>query len=269
MKPELSSSLRAGLEARRARIITHVQHLPPAGARPLVIQGRVAGWAVQRAVEAMAGLDGVEIHPEAIELAPPAVADPALDPLLARVAQVLRDAGCARSWRGELLDVVGEGHRLGSMERAVFRPLGLLTRAVHLNGWTPRGELWIARRAATKATDPGMWDTLAGGLVAAGESLDEALLRESHEEAGLEAAMLRQRSGLRLVSRLHKRLPEGYQVEDALVSDCELPEDAAPRNLDGEVDAFQRADIDTLWNLLQADAFTVEAEWVLLDSLLR
>ena len=265
MKPELPASLRTGLEARRARIVPRVQHMPPLGARPLVIQGRVAGWAVPRAIEAMAGLDGVEIHLESVELAPSA----GLDPLLARVAQALHDAGCARSWRGELLDVVGEGRRLGGMERAAFRPLGLLTRAVHLNAWTPDGKLWIARRAATKSTDPGMWDTLAGGLAAYGESLEEALLRESHEEAGLEASQLGRRSELRLVSRLHKHLPEGYQVEDALVCDCVLAEHDEPRNLDGEVDEFLRADVDAVWQLLQADAFTVEAEWVLLDSLLR
>lgn len=266
MKPELSVALRADLEARRTRLVTRIQHLPPAGALPLVIQGAVAGWIMPRAVQAIEPLAGVEVHPESVTLTPHALA---LDALLALVAETLQAAGCLRSWRGELLDVVGEGRRLGGMERGAFRPLGLLTRAVHLNAWTPRGELWIARRSATKSTDPGMWDTLAGGLAASGETLDEALLRESYEEAGLEAGMLSGRSELRLVSRLHKRLPEGYQVEDALVSDCELADEVNPRNLDGEVDAFETAGTDALWELLKADAFTVEAEWVVLDSLLR
>lgn len=268
MKPELSVSLRADLEARRARLVSRIQHLPPVGAVPLVIQGAVAGWIVPRAVQAIAGLDGIEVHPESVSIAP---SGKSLNAQLACVAETLREAGCLRSWRGELLDVIGEGRRLGGMERGAFRPLGLLTRAVHLNAWTPRGELWIAQRASTKSTDPGMWDTLAGGLASSGESLEVSLLRESHEEAGLEADCLQQRTELRLVSRLHKRLPdgEGYQVEDALVSDCELADDVRPRNLDGEVDAFQTVDIDALWDLLQADAFTVEAEWVVLDSLLR
>ena len=265
MRLELPTALRSGLEARRERIVPRIQQMPPVGARPLVIQGRVAGWVVRPAIKALAGLAGVHIHQEAIEL----TASGELDVLLAQVAKTLHEAGCARSWRGELLNVVGEGRWLGRMERAAFRPLGLLTQAVHLNGWTPDGKLWIARRAATKSTDPGMWDTLAGGLASADESLEVSLLRESHEEAGLEPAQLVQRSALRLVSRLHKRLPEGYQVEDALVCDCVLAEDAQPSNLDGEVDEFMCADIDTIWQLLQSDSFTVEAEWVLLDSLLR
>ncbi|MCB5362738.1 DUF4743 domain-containing protein [Pusillimonas sp. CC-YST705] len=268
MKLELAHSLRADLEIRKARLIPRIQQLPPARARPLVIQGRVAGWVMPRAAQAMAGLAGVSIHYESVTLAPQAKGG-GVDAMLAQVAQTLQDAGCLRSWRDELLDVVGEGSHLGCMERGAFRPLGLLTRAVHLNAWTPKGELWIALRASTKSTDPGMWDTLAGGLAAAGETLEDSLLRESHEEAGLEADLLLPRTPLRLVSRLHKRLPEGYQVEDALVSDCVLPEGVTPRNLDGEVDAFQTADMDTLWELLKTDAFTVEAEWVILDSLLR
>src|SRR3546814_3997194 len=67
-----------------------------------------------------------------------------------------------------------------------MRPLGLLTRAVHLNAWTPDGRLWIARRALSKSTDPGMWDTLVGGLAGSREDLEQALLRECAEEAGLE-----------------------------------------------------------------------------------
>src|SRR3546814_18950698 len=92
-----------------------------------------------------------------------------LNAVLAQAAQVLDQAGCVRSWRDELLDVVGEGRRLAVIERGAVRPLGLLTKAVHLNAWTPEGEIWIARRAMTKSTEPGKWDTLVGGLAGAGE----------------------------------------------------------------------------------------------------
>lgn len=269
MKPILSSSLRAALTTRRTQLVARIQHLPPLGARPLVVEGRVAGWVVERAAQAMADLPGVSLSAESVSLVPMSSHGQSLMSLLAEVASTLRDAGCLRSWRNELLDLIGEGQVLSAMERAAFRPLGLLTKAVHLNAWTSRGELWIARRALTKSTDPGMWDTLVGGLVASGESLDLALIRESQEEAGLSPAHLASRGELRLVSRLHKRLPEGYQVEDALVSDCVLADEVEPCNQDGEVDAFLKADVETLWQLLQADEFTVEAEWVILDSLLR
>src|SRR5690606_1323182 len=82
-------------------------------------------------------------------------------------------------------------------DRAAMRPLGMLTQAVHLSAWAPDGRLWIARRALDKPNDPGLWDTLAGGLVAAGEDCETALLRESREEAGLQAVEIAAHGPLR------------------------------------------------------------------------
>src|SRR3546814_4421737 len=62
--------------------------------------------------------------------------------------------------------------------------------------------------------------TLVGGLAGTGENLDTSLLRESNEEAGLVPSDLDGRSEQRIILRMHMRLPEGYQVEDVLVSDC-------------------------------------------------
>jgi 8-oxo-dGTP pyrophosphatase MutT (NUDIX family) len=187
--------------------------------------------------------------------------------VLVRVAQALDDAGCIRTWRNEMLDVVGEGRRLAVIERGAVRPLGLLTRAVHLNAWTPQGDLWIARRAMTKGTDPGKWDTLVGGLAGAGEALDTALTREASEEAGLSPEAMASHSPLRVIVRLHKRLPEGYQVEDVLISECVLPDDVVLANQDGEVSEFRRAGVEEVWALIRERAFTAEAELVLLEGM--
>ena len=80
------------------------------------------------------------------------------------------------------------GRVLFTLERAAFRPLGLTSRAVHLNGLcqTPDGlRLWIARRSTHKAVDPGKLDNLTGGGVAAGETPAPAMRREAWEEAGI------------------------------------------------------------------------------------
>ena len=192
-----------------------------------------------------------------------------LNALLARAALLLRDAGCLRGWRNELLDVFGESGCVGAIERAAMRPLGLLTRAVHLNGWTPDGRLWIARRSLTKSTDPGMWDTLVGGLVGAGEALDEALLRECDEEAGLDAGHLARRAPLRTIVRIHRRIPEGYQVEDVIAADCVLAADVQPANRDGEVMEIRAAAVDDVLRMIDAGEFTDEAALVILDDIRR
>ncbi len=267
MKPALAPSLMLAIDKRYQQLIKRTQNLPPLGSRPLTVAGRVSGWITAKATRALSGQPGIVIEPEAVHVS----ADPALrlslNKVLENAAHVLRDAGCLRGWRGELLDVIGEGRRLGVVERAALRPLGLLTTAVHFNAWTPEGRLWIARRAQSKSTDPGMWDTLVGGLSAAGESHDDSLLRESNEEAGLQPADMARRTPLRTILRMHRRLPEGYQVENVLVSECVLDSTVVPRNQDGEVSEICAMPIEQVWELASDGQFTLEAELVVLDCL--
>jgi isopentenyldiphosphate isomerase len=260
-------ALTSALGPRYQQLAKRIQQLPPAGSRPLTVSGRVAGWITAKATSHLRDLPGIRIEDEAVHLAASPSHRLNLNAVLAELATALKDTGCLRGWRNELLDVIGEGRRLGVIERAAVRPLGLLTKAVHLNAWSREGHLWVARRASTKSTDPGMWDTLVGGLAGAGETLDLSLLRESHEEAGLEAAQIQQRTPLRIISRMHRRLPEGYQVEDVLVSDCVLNDDVVPRNLDGEVSEIRLVSMAELWSMIEAGEFTREAELVILEGL--
>jgi len=259
--------VRDDLQTRNARLVRRAQQLPPAGARPVTIAGRVGGWIGPVALDAVADLPGVHVEPEAVHFTAAPSVRLNLDAVLRGVALALRDAGCIRAWRGELLDVMAEGRPLGRIERGAVRPLGLLTQAVHLNGWAPDGRLWVARRALDKSTDPGLWDTLAGGLVAAGEDPASALLRESFEEAGLPAVALAAHGPLRTVLRMHRRLDDGYQVENVLNSDCVLDEGVVPHNLDGEVLEFRCVAMPELWDMITHGAFTLEAELAILDSL--
>ena len=189
--------------------------------------------------------------------------------MLERAAILLRDANCLRGWRDELLDVVAGEDKLGVMERTALRPFGLPTKAVHLNAWTPDGRLWVARRALSKSTDPGMWDTLVGGLAGSGEDLEAALVRECGEEAGLDEPDLINRTPLRTILRIHRRLPEGYQVEDVLTSTCVLAADASPVNRDGEVMEIRAIEVAEAVRLLAEGEFTLEAALVIAEDILR
>lgn len=257
------------ITARYKKLIKRIQNLPPTGSRPLTVAGRVTGWVTAKATRHIQGLPGVHIEDEAVHITACDLQRLPLNRVLADLTEALKYTGCLRGWRNELLDVYGEGRKLAVIERAAVRPLGLLTKAVHLNAWTPDGALWIAKRADTKSTDPGMWDTLVGGLATAGESLDTSLLRESYEEAGLSPEDLVDRSPLRIILRMHRRLPEGYQVEDSLVSDCVLASSVQPHNLDGEVSEIRQVSMPELWAMVQANAFTPEAELVILEGLQR
>ncbi|MFA5521139.1 MAG: DUF4743 domain-containing protein [Castellaniella sp.] len=255
------------LEHRRRQLVPRLQQLPPSGARPLTVAGRVAGWVTPAASRHLAGVPGVRLAREAVHVGSDARRGLSLDAVLDGIARHLAARGVLPAWRDEALDVVGEGRCLGRIERAAVRPLGLLTRAVHLNAWSPDGRMWVARRAADKATDPGMWDTLVGGLVSTGETPDIALLRESNEEAGLTPASLSARGPLRLLVRMHRCVQQGYQVEEVIASDCVLPGDACPHNLDGEVSEIRLLSLEAVWALLEQGGFTLEAELSILDSL--
>lgn len=257
----------AAVAARYQRLITRIQHLPPRGSRPLTVAGRVGGWITEDATRHVDGMPGVRIEDEAVHITEVPALRMSLSQVLAALAEGLKDTGCLRGWRNELLDVIAEGEQLAVIERAAVRPLGLQTRAVHLNAWSPDGRLWVARRAMDKHTDPGMWDTLVGGLASAGESNELSLLRESHEEAGLTPDQLERRTPLRTILRMHRRLPEGYQVEDVLISDCVLDESVQPANLDGEVSEIKLLPQEQVWEMIEEGLFTDEAELSILDSL--
>jgi len=107
------------------------------------------------------------------------IAGPA-DASLAIVAHWLHEQGLSARWRDERLAVASaNGSVLAVVERAVVRVLGITTRAVHLVGFTPDGRVWVQQRAFDKAVDPGRWDTLMGGQVSAGESVEQTLERET------------------------------------------------------------------------------------------
>jgi 8-oxo-dGTP pyrophosphatase MutT (NUDIX family) len=192
-------------------------------------------------------------------------ADAALD----AIARWLHAQGLGGRWRGELLAVTdADGARRGAVERAAVRPLGIATYAVHLVGWTRAGELWVQQRALDKATDPGLWDTLMGGLVAGDESTRETLVRETDEEAGLEVGAL---EDVAHADRLVIRRPvhDGYMVEHIEVFEAVVPDKVEPRNRDGEVERFERLGPNTVVERLRADAFTLEAALILAAALER
>jgi 8-oxo-dGTP pyrophosphatase MutT (NUDIX family) len=191
------------------------------------------------------------------------------DEALALIAGWLDAHGLCSRWRGELLAVDDAGGtRRAVVERAAVRPLGIATHAVHLIGRTTDGRWWVQQRALDKATDPGLWDTLMGGLVGAGESIAQTLGRETAEEAGLDVAALEQ---LVPAGRVTVRRPvsDGYMIERIDVFEAVVPDRLEPVNRDGEVARFECLHTQALHARLLAGVFTLEAALILAASLQR
>ena len=185
------------------------------------------------------------------------------DEALEAIARWLANNGLAGRWRNELLDVTDEqGNAVAAIERAAVRPLGIKTFAVHLIGVRRDGAVWVQQRALDKATDPGLWDTTMGGQIGAGETVVQALERETWEEAGLRLVQL---SGVAFFERFEIRRPvvEGYMIEQIDVYAAQLPDAAVPVNRDGEVQRFDCLPPAELSARLAAHSFTFEAAAIL------
>ena len=192
-----------------------------------------------------------------------------LDAALADIAHALRSLGPAARWRDELVTVADSASKpVSCIERAAARALGIATHAVHLVGASPRGHVWVQQRAFDKATDPGLWDTMVGGLVSHGERPRDTLRRETEEEAGLS---LRALTGVGPIGHVDVRrpVPEGYLIERIDMFHATVPAQMEPVNRDGEVAAFECLPPDVLWQRLRDGVFTLEATLILLQWLQR
>jgi len=197
------------------------------------------------------------------------------DAALAVMNAVLREQGLIRAWRDEtfaLFDPVSVAP-LARMERAAARFWGSLTLGAHANGFVAGADgcpaqLWIAQRAFTKPTDPGLLDNLVGGGVPAGQSPLQALVREGWEEAGLTPAQMQAAQPARVL-RLHRDIPEGLQLEDLHAFDLALPANVLPHNQDGEVAGFSLLPVAEALALAAGESMTVDAALVTLDFGLR
>ena len=227
---------------------THVGNAQPAITR--FVAERIAGFVLNNGVLAMPD-SSLDID--------------ARTSLLAEAAAHMRSAGLVTGWRDELLSV---GHpSVAKIERAACRAFGITTEAVHLNAYADSGTMIVARRAARKQIDPGLWDNLVGGMVPAGESVHQALAREALEEAGLQLDRVELQRGRWF--QMRRPVPEGLQSEIIHVYDASIPAGLSLKNQDGEVDTIERRTLAEIINAIEHDEFTLESALVTLESVTR
>lgn len=79
-----------------------------------------------------------------------------------------------------------KGRLIGKATRAeVHRGPGKLHPVIHLHLINSKGEIYLQKRSINKDTQPGKWDTSVGGHVDLGETIEQALLRETTEELNI------------------------------------------------------------------------------------
>jgi len=89
----------------------------------------------------------------------------------------------------EIFDVVDAADRVvGQATRGEAHSRHLRHRAVHVFLFNEHGNLYLQRRAASKDTFPGCYDSSASGHLSSGETYDACARRELQEELSLAVA---------------------------------------------------------------------------------
>jgi 8-oxo-dGTP pyrophosphatase MutT (NUDIX family) len=86
----------------------------------------------------------------------------------------------------EILDIVDANDQvIGQSPRGEAYALGLRLRCVFIQARDAEGRIFVHRRTPTKLVFPSLYDMFVGGVVGAGETYDDAALREAEEELGV------------------------------------------------------------------------------------
>jgi 8-oxo-dGTP pyrophosphatase MutT (NUDIX family) len=236
--------------------------------------GGPLGWIRRDFIAHLRRWSGVfEIEERGVRLRAGLASEPERTAALAEVARGLAEQGMLSAWRNETYAARIQPHDepLFHIERAAMRFFGLTSTASHLNGFvrSPGGlRVWIARRSATKSIDPGRLDTLVGGGIPSGQDAWQALVRECHEEAGIDEGLATKSRAAGALEVCHE-VPEGLHSEILYTHDLELAPDFQPRNVDGEVSQFMSQGAEETADDIASGEFTIEAGLVTLDFLSR
>lgn len=166
-----------------------------------------------------------------------------------------------------------------SIERIAAPLFGIITYGVQLLAYTEKDDglyVWIARRAQTKRTFPGMLDSTVGGSLTTGETPFECIVREANEEASFDTGLTRSNatavgaiSYLCLTDERSKGEKGLLCPEVQFLYEMRIPTDLLPALGDGEAEGFVLMSIDQLKGALATGEFTPANGEVVLAFFIR
>jgi 8-oxo-dGTP pyrophosphatase MutT (NUDIX family) len=239
----------------------------PGGRLPFRIGPAQVGWVLPALAAALTDFAGVRREEGAVVLAADAAG------ALPGMARDLARAGLMR-WRDEAFDVRAEpdGPVLSTIDRGALPAFGIQAQGVHLDGLVRHADrlhIWVGRRAADKALDPGKLDHIVAGGMPAGLTPEETLVKEAAEEAAMPAHLARRAVKTCTIAYAMER-PEGLRRDVLHCYEVELPDDFVPRGEDGEVAGFELWPLDrALAEVLAGDGFKFNVNVVLAALFLR
>jgi len=166
----------------------------------------------------------------------------------------------------------GRESALCVVDRSAAAYFGVRSFGQHLNGYVRRADgihMWIGRRARDRLLFPGALDNMVAGGLPHSQGLQDNLIKECEEEAGVSEVLARKAVPVGLVSysRVAKR---GLRRDVLYCYDLELPGDFEPVNTDGEVEEFMLLPLAEVAALVrETDEFKLNCNLVVIDFLIR
>lgn len=214
------------------------------------------------------------ISDEAVDLLLPNIS---MEERSARVAEVLQELvqqGVISHLHGEQYVATPKTREFGVLwlDRAAAPYFGIRAFGQHMNGYTvDNGELklWLGRRSDDRVHFPGKLDNMVAGGLPANIGLQENLLKECWEEAGIDSNLA---AGARPVGTITYNIEtaKGLKPDTLYCYDLQLPASFRPKCNDGEVAGFELVSATDVMNIvLDSDEFKLNCNLVVIDFFIR
>ncbi len=242
--------------------------------KPFCIGGEILGWVTREARDLVAqNVDDFVKEDKKLVLNPGLQDFNSHSAALAKAAKLLAKHYDVKL-RRELYPVVKNwgDDPLAALDRAAVPWFGVRGFGVHVNGFVRKKDgihIWIAERAMDRRVAPGKLDNMIGGGMPLGLTLEENLVKEAYEEAGMAQDLA---SKARFITKLRYKTEglNGLRNDTLFIFDLELPPLFTPHNQDGEVAAFYLMPLAEVMSIIEkTDRFKLNCSLVMMDFFLR
>lgn len=159
------------------------------------------------------------------------------------------------------------------LDRALVEYLGIRGYGVHLVAYVKENKkikIWTPKRAKNKRIEPNKLDNTVAGGISAGETIYEALIRESYEEAALEKKIIREAVQYGAINYIWRNKEFSIRRDTLFLYDLELSKDVIPKNIDGELVKFRLLSVKKIIEKIQkTDDFKKNCVLVIASFLIK
>ena len=243
--------------------------------RPFLVGEAQIGWVRPKLIERVAALaDIFEAGDGNLRLSPKLQGFADRTEAMSEAVDILCADGHLPARRGEDYSVTTAWSEpaLFALDRCAATSFGIRAFGVHVNGYVERPDgihMWIGKRSADRLLAPGKLDNIAAGGHPHGLTLQQNMVKECAEEAGIPRELALTARPVGALSYVLE-VDRGLKRDTHFVFDLPLSADFTPRNTDGEVESFHLWPIaDVAARVRDTDDFKYNVGPVIIDFMIR